>query len=71
MLRLRGPKWGKVVVWLRSKSEKRLPDGQAKADYIAYAAAHGAEDKYVEENFETFQKFLSVTCSITRTTRPV
>ena len=58
MLRLRSPKWGQVVEWLRSKREKRLSDGQAKADYIAYAAAHGAEDKYVEENFGLFQRHL-------------
>ena len=32
-------------------------DGRAKEDYLAYAQAHG-QDKYVEDNFETFKKFL-------------
>ena len=35
MLRLRSAKWGKVIEWLRSRREKRLADGQAKADYVA------------------------------------
>ena len=56
MLRLRSSKWAKIIEWLKSKRERRLIDGRAKEDYLAYAQVHG-QDKYVEENFETFQKF--------------
>ena len=29
-----------------------------KAGYVAYASAHDAEDKYIEENFGVFQRHL-------------
>ena len=47
MLRLRSSKWAKMIEWLKGKREKRLIDGQAKEDYLAYAQLHGP-DKYVE-----------------------
>ena len=56
-LRLRSSKWAKIIEWLKSKRERRLIDGRAKEDYLAYAQVHG-QDKYVEENLETFQQFL-------------
>ena len=57
-LRLGSSKWGKIIEWLRSRREKGFSDGQAKADYLAYASAHDAEDKYLEENFNVFQGHL-------------
>ena len=57
MLRLRSSKWAKIIDWLKSKCERRLIDGRAKEDDLAYTQVHG-QDNYVEDNFETFQKFL-------------
>ena len=57
MLRLRPSKWAKIIDWLKAKRDKRLIDGQAKEDDLAHAQAHG-QDKYVEEQIETFQRFL-------------
>ena len=44
MLRLRSSKWAKIIDWLKAKREKRLIDGQAKEDYLAYAQAR-SQDK--------------------------
>ena len=57
MLRLRSSKWAKIIEWLKSKRERRLIDGRAKEDYLAYAQVPG-QDQYVQENFETFHEFL-------------
>ena len=46
MLRLRSANWTKIADWLKSKREKRLTDGQAKADFMAYSLANG-QDEYV------------------------
>ena len=37
MLRLRKAKSAKVVHWLKAEREKRLVDGKAKAEYLAYS----------------------------------
>ena len=44
MLRLRSAKWTKIMDWLKAKREKRLLDGQTKADFLAYSQTHGSDD---------------------------
>ena len=55
MLRLRSTKLAKIIEWLKAKREKRLLDGQAKADFLAYLQAQGS-DEYIENNFDFFSK---------------
>ena len=50
MLRLRSAKLRNIVDWLKSKCEKRLTDGQAKADFMEYSRANW-RDEYIEKNF--------------------
>ena len=54
MLRCKSSKWDKVIEWLKSRREKRILDGQAKAEYEKVTNA----DEYVLSNFENFQKHL-------------
>ena len=57
MLRLRSSKWVKIIDRPKSKRERKLIDERAKEDYLAYAQVRG-QDKYVEDNSETFPKIL-------------
>ena len=54
MLRTNSIKWGKVVDWLKSRKEKRIVDGAAKAEYEKIVEP----DKYILENFDIFQRHM-------------
>ena len=58
MFKMRSTKW-MVVDWIKSRREKRVPAGSAKAEYDKLEQTSSQLfDKYVSENLDVFQSHL-------------